>query len=174
VSSSRVWSLPRCSKPSGTNCPFSPSQCATAEMGAPDWVGTMPNGREDLLDHLGGPHRHAVLRSWVIRVVPAMATSTPPPTAAISNAMPSGIDPANPRKRTFTCVEFCKTNTISRTKSSSAAAVATQAALGRVSREGHAPADVSAVGAVPRAVSDVPERSARSSRPQVPLAPRRD
>ncbi len=42
--------------------------------------------------------RRTLMRNWVIRAIPAMATTTPPATAAISRASPSGIVPAAPRK----------------------------------------------------------------------------
>jgi hypothetical protein len=61
-----------------------------------------------------------------------MATTTPPPTAAISRAIPSGMLPLKLRKWSSTLVEFCSMKTMRRTKSRSAAAVATQAALARV------------------------------------------
>ncbi len=41
--------------------------------------------------------RRAFMRSCVTRVTPATATRTPPATAAISNATPSGREPVNPR-----------------------------------------------------------------------------
>src|SRR5688572_17702122 len=74
------------------------------------------------------------MRSWVTRVTPAMATTTPPPTAAISRAIPSGMVPVKPRKWTSTFVEFCRMKTIRRIRTRSAAPVATQTALARVSR----------------------------------------
>jgi hypothetical protein len=74
------------------------------------------------------------MRSWVTRATPAMATTTPPPTAAISRAIPSGMVPVKPRKWTSTFVEFCRMKTISRIRTRSAAPVATQTALARVSR----------------------------------------
>ena len=80
--------------------------------------------------------RRAFMRSCVTRAIPAMATSTPPPTAAINRAIPSGIVPLKPRKWTSTFVEFCSTKTMSRIRSRSAAPVATQTALARVRRGG--------------------------------------
>jgi hypothetical protein len=41
--------------------------------------------------------RREFMRNCVTRATPAMATTTPPPTAAISNAIPSGREPARPK-----------------------------------------------------------------------------
>ena len=42
--------------------------------------------------------RRAFMRNCVTRATPAMATTTPPPTAAISRAIPRGMVPDMPRK----------------------------------------------------------------------------
>lgn len=74
------------------------------------------------------------MRSWVTRATPAMPTTMPPPTAAMSRAIPSGMVPVTPRKWTSTFVEFCNMKTMSRISSRSAVPVATQTALARVKR----------------------------------------
>ena len=78
--------------------------------------------------------RRACMRNCVTRVTPAMATTTPPPTAAISRAIPRGMVPDVPRNWTSTFVEFWRMKTMSRISSRSATPVATQAALARVTR----------------------------------------
>jgi len=78
--------------------------------------------------------RRAFMRNCVTRATPAMATTTPPPTAAISNAIPRGMVPDMPRNWTSTSVEFWRMKTISRISSRSATLVATQVALTRVTR----------------------------------------
>lgn len=50
--------------------------------------------------------RRALMRNCVTRATPAMATTTPPATAAINRAIPRGMVPDMPRNRTLTFVEF--------------------------------------------------------------------
>ena len=78
--------------------------------------------------------RRAFMRNCVTRATPAMATTTPPPTAAMNRAIPSGMVPDRPRKWTSTSVVFWRMKTMSKISSRSATLVATQAALARVSR----------------------------------------
>ena len=92
--------------------------------------------------------RRAFMRNCVTRATPAMATTTPPPTAAISKAITREIVPDKPRKWTSTFVEFWRMKTMSRISSRSATPVATQAALARVTRGARGVGEEPASGAV--------------------------
>ena len=67
-----------------------------------------------------------------MRAAPAMATSTPPPTAAMNKAMPSGTDPSRPKNFTCTYSWFCRMKAISRISTTSAQATAAQTIPARV------------------------------------------
>lgn len=75
-------------------------------------------------------------RSWRIRSVPITAVIRAPATVAISSATASGVEPSHHRKLIFTESVFWAMKTISRTSSSEAPTVATQAPLVREWRSG--------------------------------------
>ncbi|OOP64865.1 hypothetical protein BMF89_01640 [Arthrobacter sp. SRS-W-1-2016] len=81
----------------------------------------------------------------MMRTAPATATRAPPPTAAMSRAMPREMVPSGPKNLTPAASWFCTMNAMSRTRSTRAAMMAVQAIPARVTT-GWRPAGATAPG----------------------------